>query len=205
MDLFNEWQKVNREILSTQTIKKEEIMQAISAKSSSTINELKKRLKYKIYWIVFFIALFTAWFVSSLSAPATLPFIGIVIACYVAGFFLLLKQYNKMDTQIDPDMNILATMKKNASLINKALKYENYFGLFGFPIVLICGAMVPKLSKGLTMIEIFSDVKFVLIILGCLALLVPAMQLLAKKMNDSAYGSYINNLNENIRKMEELV
>lgn len=204
MDIFKEWQKINQDKFSTQTIKKEEIMQAISKESSLTINELKKRLKYKIFWIVFFIALFIVWFISSLSHPSVLPFIGIVITCYVVGFVLLFNQYKKMDEQIDPDMNILDTMK-NAGSIKKALKYENYFGLFGFPVILICGAMVPKLSKGLTMLEVFSDVKFVLIILGCLAVLVPLMQILAKKMNDSAYGIYLKNLNENIRKMEELV
>ena len=204
MNLFKEWEKINQEKFSSSTIKKEEIMQAISKESSLTIHELKKRFKYKIYWIVFFIALFIGWFILSLSHPSTLPFIGIMIASYLMGFILLWKQYKRMDDQIDPTMNILATMKKNAASIKKALKYENYFGMFGIPFMLICGAMIPRLSKGLTIMEIFSDAKFVLFILGCMVLLVPLMQLLANKMNDSAYGKYMRGLEENIRKMEEI-
>ena len=48
------WEKIKTEKFSSSTLKKEEIMKAITKESSLTIFELKKRLKYKMYWAIFF-------------------------------------------------------------------------------------------------------------------------------------------------------
>ncbi|MEO1258659.1 MAG: hypothetical protein AAFZ15_07670 [Bacteroidota bacterium] len=205
MDLFKTWEKINQEKFSNQTIKKEEIMKAISKESSLTINELKKRLKYKIYWIVFFIALFIGWFIFSLSYPTVLPLIGTILSLYLIGFFVLFRQYKKMDTEIDPSMNILATMKKNKSLMEKALKHENYFGLVGFPVAVVCGLILGDLYEGQTILEVLSSSKTLVRILIFMVILVPAMKLLGDKMNNIAYGKYLKDLDTNIQKMEELV
>ena len=205
MDLFKTWEKINQEKFSNQTIKKEEIIKAISKESSLTINELKKRLKYKIYWIVFFIVLFIGWFIFSLPYPTVLPLIATVLFLYIIGFFLLFRQYKKMDTQINPSMNILETMKKNKSLMETALKHENYFGLLGFPFAVICGLILRDLYEGQTILEVLSSTKSLARILIFMVIFVPAMKILGDKMNNIAYGKYLKNLDGHIQKMEELV
>lgn len=204
MDLNREWDKINREKFSSQHITKDEIMKAISQESSLTINELKKRLKYKIYWIFFFLAAFTAGLLLSLNYPGTLPVWGIFLALYLAGFLLIFQQYRRMDDGIDPGVDTLTVMKKNAALIKKALSREKQFGFFLIPVALICGLLLPSLYRGESLTEILSDTTFVLVMLGLLIVLPPLMHLLSNKMNETAYDRYIRQLEENIRKMEEV-
>lgn len=204
MDLFKEWQVVTKEKFSTQTIKKEEIMQAISKESSLTINELKKRLKYKLYWALFFSVLFSGWFAFSLSYPTVLPLIGVLILTYGIGAVLLWNQYKQMDDQIDFSQDTLTSMKKNAQLMKKALKHENYFGLVTFPIAIICGLIIGDLYEGQTLMEAFANDLFAIKLVVCMIVLAPLMHILSNKMNDTAYGSYMKRLDENIGKMENI-
>ncbi len=205
MNLFKEWEKINQEKFSSSTIKKEEIMQAISKESSLTINELKKRLKHKINWVIFFILAFIIWFILSISHPTVLPVIGFIIVLYIIGFILLWNQYKKIDAQIDPNTDVLTAMKKNANILNKALKHKKYFGLMTLPIAAACGLMVSDLYSGQTVLEILSNSKSVIKIIGFIIFFVPLMSIFSHKMNDIAYGDYIKKLQKNIRKMEELV
>jgi hypothetical protein len=205
MDIYKEWQKVNEEKFSTQTIKKEEIMNAISKESSLTINELKKRLKIKIYWALFFITLFIVWFIFSLSYPTVLPLIGILLACYSAGAAMLWMHYRKMDSQLDMTQDTLSTMKNNSELIKKALRYENYFGLVTFPIAIVCGFILDDLYAGQTIMEAITQHNFAVKFIACVVILVPLLHILSDNMNKSAYGSYMKRLDENIGKMENLV
>lgn len=205
MDIYKEWQKLNREKFQSSTIKKEEIMQAISKESTLTLSELKKRLRYKINWVLFFIAGFAAWFLFSLKHPQTLPFIAALFVMYAAGGAMLWKNYRQMHDRIYPGKDTLTTMKTNAGLMKKALRAEKIFGLFALPSAIISGIVVPKLYTGMSIPEALSDTRTVVILLGCIVVLGPLMSLLSDKMNKIAYGDYLKKLDENIARMEQLV
>lgn len=203
MDLNKEWRKLNQTHFSNSKLSKAEIMAAITQDSSSTIHELKKRLRHKIYWIVFFIALFITGMLFSVNYPAILLILGFFAALYVAGFVAMLRQYRNMDDRIHPEQDTLTAMKNHLHWMKTALKYENIFGLIGIPTLIIGGFLIPKLYRGIPLADILTDTEQVLILLGVLIILVPLANLLGNKMNDMAYGAYTRRLEENIRKMEE--
>lgn len=205
MDLFKEWEKVNQEKFSTSTIKKEEIMKAISKESTLTINELRKRLKYKIYWALSFIVLFVVWFIFSLSYPTVLPLIGVILACYLFGVAALYNQYRKMSREVDMSDNTLDAMKKHVRLVKNALQFENYFGLVTFPIAVICGLILDELYAGQTILEALSQDQMAVKLVISMVVLVPLLHLGANMMNEKAYGSFIRKLDRNIGKLEGLM
>jgi len=204
LDLNKVWKKINEENFSSSKIKKEEIMNAISQESSLTISVLKKRLKYKLNWAIFFVVAFAGGMLWNLNNPQVLALLSVCLILYIFGVSALYYEYKEMDDHIDPSKNTLSEMKKQRDIMTRVLKNEERWGYISFPIIIIASLMLPKIIDGIPIIEIFSDLKFVAILVLSLIGLTSLGMWLAKKMNKSGYGAYLENLEENIKKLEVL-
>jgi Ca2+/Na+ antiporter len=205
MDLYKEWKKLDQEKFSNQTIQKTTIMSAIHQESSSAIYQLKKSLRHKINWVIFFITGIVIWMLFSLQRPELLLIQGVFLAYYVLAFVTLWLQYRKMGAEPDLSENTLTVMKNNAGFIKKAIDLETRIGLFVFPIAIVGGMLISRHYDGVTLAETFSDARLLTFMLVLVIILVPILHFAGKKMNNMAFGKHINRLDENIRRMEELV
>jgi len=202
LDLFKDWQKLASEKFSSNNIQKQEIMDAIHKDSNSTISTLKKGLKVKIMWVVLFITLFSVWMLFSLNRPELLLIVGAINVSYTIALILLITQYKKMDSGIDPSDNTLSSMKKNLKLISNALKLEQTWGLFTLPSAIIVGILVSRHYNGYTIMETFSDPSYLSKIIILMLIITPIAFIMTNKMNKSAFGKHLDKLKENITRME---
>jgi len=202
IDLFKDWQKIAQDKFSSSKIKKQEIMDAIHNESNSTIFTLKKGLKTKIKWIIFFIILFTTWMLCSLNRPELLMIIGFLNISYIISLFLMVKQYKKMDSDLDYTGNTLGTMKKNLKLISTALQLERIWGFFNMPIAIIIGILISRHYKGFSILDTFSDPYYLTKIIVIMIIMLPLSLILTNKMNKSAFGKHTEKLKENIIRLE---
>jgi len=195
MDLLKEWQQLHQEKFNYSPIEKEQIMKAIYQESNSTISTLKKRLKAKLYWIVFFLVAGSIWMLSSLDRPELLMIQGVFMLTYLLGLIIMGLEYRKMDNNLDFTDQTLPLMKKQDQLIRRALGFEKVWGIISFPMAIIGGLLVGHHYKGRTLMEFSQDL---------IVVLVPIMYFMTNKMNDYAYGGLMKDLQNNIRRMEDL-
>jgi len=203
---FNEaWKKINEEKFSlSSTIKKEEIMNAISKESSLTISELKKRLEYKFYWIIFFVVIAVGVMLWNLGNPIILGFLGLFVGLYVIGGYGLYKELKGMDDHIDSSKDTLTEMKKHRDIMKRALENEKKWGLVALPMISIGTLVFQKMLAGIPVKEFMTDPVFLITTTVLTIVLTFLGHWAAKKMNNKGYGSYMIDLEENIKKMEEL-
>ena len=203
MDIFEQWKEIESKKLNQSPIQKEDIMEAIYQESISIMDQLKLRLKYKIYWVI---AIGTGLFIFglfNLSNMGVLLGLALVLTYYVYGYFSLSAFHKKMGTTA-PNMSTLNILKHNRDMIKGALASEESTGTFFFPIVIASSLIISGSLKGMEFIEIVTDVKMLTVFAVSILVIVPIIMNLAKKMNKSAYGEYIESLEDSIRKMEEV-
>ena len=204
MDLLKEWQQLHQEKFNYSPIEKEQIMKAIYQESNSTISTLKKRLAGKLYWIIFFLIAGGIWMLFSLDQPELLMIQGGFMAAYLLGLIVMGLEYRKMDTNLDFTDQTLPLMKKQNQLIKRALGFEKIWGIISFPLAIIGGLLIGNHYAGKTLVEFFQDPNRLVLTLGLIVVLVPLMYFLSNKLNKIAYGNLIDNLQNNIRRMEDL-
>ena len=100
---------------------------------------------------------------------------------------------------VDRDIILAA---RNLKLISNALKIEHTWGLFTLPSALIVGILVSRHYNGYTIMETFTDPSYFLKIIIMMVVILPIAFITTNKLNKSAFGKYIDNLKENITRME---
>jgi len=204
MDLLKEWQQLHQEKFNYSPIKKEQIMKAIYQESQSTITTLKKRLAHKLYWIIFFLTVGAIWMTFSLDNPELLMIQGFFMIVYLLGLIVMGLAYRKMDGNFDFTDQTLPLLKKQEQALGKALNFEKIWGIFTFPLGILGGLLISHVIKGKTLVEFFQDSKSLGLALILIIVLVPIMYFITGKMNKSVYGNLMEQLQNNIRRMEDL-
>ncbi len=204
MDLLKEWQQLHQEKFNYSPIEKEQIMKAIYQESNSTISTLKKRLAGKLYWIIFFLIAGGIWMLFSLDQPELLMIQGGFMAAYLLGLIVMGLEYRKMDTNLDFNDQTLPLMKKQDQLIKRALNFEKIWGMVAFPLAILGGLLLGHVERGRTLADFFQDPKSLGLALILIIVLVPIMYFVTNKMNKFAYGDLVDDLQNNIRRMEDL-
>lgn len=202
-DLFEQWQYVDKKSTTIESLSKTEIMNAIYQKSTGTMEELKKRLKYKINWIITIgtgIAIFMLFHISN---PGVVLGSALVLSYYIYGYTSLTKYHKKMGANIS-GFNALQAMQHNYTSITEALKSEERVGRFFFPIVVGASLIVSGSLKGLSLIDIVTNTKFLTVFAIAVLVVIPAISYLAGKMNDTAYGPYISDLKRKIERIQQV-
>jgi len=204
MDLLKEWQQLHQEKFNYSPIEKKQIMEAIYQESNSTISNLKKRLLGKLVWIMFFLIIGSIWMLFSLDRPELLMIIGAFLSVYLLGLIVMGLEYRKMDEHLDFTDQTLPLMKKQDQVMRRALGFEKIWGIVSFPLAIIGGLLVGNHYKGVTLMEFFQNPKSLMLALVLIVVLVPLLYFLTGKMNQYAYGNLMDNLQNNIRRMEDL-
>lgn len=176
-------------------------MEAIYQKSSGTMQILRTRLKYKSMWVIFFIFCFSALLISQIGNLPLALISGTAIAFYIAGFIGLRKYYLSMGID-SSEMTTLALMKNNLKLIRSALRFESQMMIPLVPFMITGGVMAPKLIEGDTVDQILAEPKFLIAIIIGSIIAIPLVKILGDRANKTAYGPYIEKLEDHIKEME---
>lgn len=203
MDINKQWQLLEEAKFSQSHSNKSIIMQAIQNESKSTISILKNRLRHKINWIIFFIVAFIGIAVFQYQNTGIFLFMTGATLIYAIGFLLLYNEYKKMGVTYDFEHSALDIMRYNLNRIKSALRKESIFGMTIMPFALIGGIILSHLFHGKPISEgvhnAFSTYNIILmVILGAGAMY------LANKANQYAYGSHIQQLEDQITELEKL-
>ena len=203
MDILEQWHKIEQEKFIHKPIKKEEIMEAIYQKSTGTMEILKTRLKYKMIWVLFFTLCFSGLLIWQFNNLTLAIIFGTATILYALGY-LGLRKYHKQMGINRTDMNTVELLKSNAKLIKGALKFESQMMLPLFPFMLIGGMIIPRVMDGDNLAQLFSEPRFLIIMIIGVVIFTPLLKIMGDKMNNYAYGSYIKKLEDNIQEMEKI-
>ena len=204
MDLFKAWKTASEQNIEDIKSSKEEIMAAIESTSSSTIGQLKNRMKMKLGWICLFLILTLIWTAFDHSNIEIFYFQAFIFIMFFLGLISLYPIYKKMNRGIATGSNALSVMKSNSNLIRKALRRETIWGLVFIPVAAIVGYSLGNLYSGETLAEIMADSQGLITLLIISVVLIPLANIGAYKANQKAFGEFIEELDDNIMKMEAL-
>ena len=102
------------------------------------------------------------------------------------------------------NMSALEAMKLNYNSIKGALRSEENTGRFFFPIVVASALIISGSMKGMSLMEIVTNTRFLIVFAVFVLVVVPLMMAIANKMNDKGYGNYIRALEQKIKEMEQV-
>ena len=203
-DILDAWKQMSEEKFSQSTIKKEEIMSAITKESNTTINRLIRTILMKIYWCTFFIVGLTALLLFNLKNGVTTYAIIAGIIIYFIGLIPMLLKYRDLKNEnTSVYQSILEELKSQHQKITSTLKVESFWGLFFLPVAIILGFLAGLDSQGDLMDKI-TQPWILAILLGMVCVGAPTLYYITGKMNERAYGKDLKKLEENIIKMEVL-
>lgn len=198
------WQRLASEKFDQSTIKTNDIMNAIKLESKSGINELIKRLKYKLYWSVFFMVAFAGIALFNLQNPELAILSGIVTGAYAVGFITMYIKYRKISNVEGEDASLLETARRNVRLINSVLRSEKVWGSVMFAPIIFIAILGGRVLSGHPLKESLNDPSILITGLIAIVVLTPLIAWISDKMNKYAYGQLLKKLEENIVKMETL-
>lgn len=202
MDIHKEWEQLNHKLFSNQSLKHDEIMNAITSESSSAIAGIKKGLKIKSYWCLLFSTMFVFMMIYARSNVEAVIAIGVVAVIYIIGFFIIRAESNRLDPIVENADNVLSSLKQNAKVIKRALSLEKGIFLYTSPVILICGLLYGRFLKGETFNQLANDPEFLTLIITMSFIMVPAVFILGTYLTKKAFGAQMGELDDSINKLE---
>lgn len=203
MDLYKEWDTLNKTKFNT-TLTNQQIMEALTQQSNSSLAALKTRLKQKIYWAVLFTAIDTIWLLCSLKRPELLLILSFSLAIKIVLLVVTVGNYKKLQKDDILSENIAYAIKKNYTIIKNTLAFETAWGLFNMPIAIITASLIVNHYFGHTIAEYFDNAHKLTSLLIGIIVLVPLAMLGASKANKKAFGEHLDQLQKNIIQLETL-
>ncbi len=203
-DLQSLWTQMAAEKFGSQKLKKQNIMEALKQKSTLDIDKLKKGLGIKILWCCGFLVGFVVLMLLNLENIEFLKVMAVATSLYLLAAVIMYLEYKKMKSMPGMDDNVLELMKHNLKAITSALKMERIWGFFVMPLAVPGGILISNTLKGNSIMETLQDRQQLMVALVAMIVVVPLMGLITEKMNNSAFGTQIKSLKENIIKMETL-
>jgi len=203
MDLYKEWDNLNKTKFNT-TLTQKEIMEAITHESQLSLAVLKKRLKAKMYWILSFTAIAIIWMLASLHNIELLMILSVSLLINIAFLVPIILNYKKIQSHSLSTLNTSEALKSNISVIKKVLRLEFIIGLFGMPASIITGLLVSNNYKGHSLADAINNPQLLLIALIGFIIFVPLGVVASMKMNAFAFGKHLNHLQDNVNQLETL-
>lgn len=203
MDLYKEWDNLNKTKFNT-TLTQKEIMEAITHESLLSIAILKKGLKAKMYWILSFTTVALIWMLASLNNTELLMILGVSLIINIAFLVPIILNYKKIQSHSLSTLNTSEAIKSDISIIKKVLRLEFIIGLFGMPASIITGLLVSNNYKGHSVADVFNNPQLLFIALIGFVILVPLGVMASMKMNAFAFGKHLNHLQDNVKQLETL-
>lgn len=203
MDIYREWEHLNKKIFSNQTLKSTEIMNAITSESKSTIHKIKQRLIIMSYWGLGFVILFSILMIISRKTPAALIPLGLLSLFYVVSFFKVKLAIRRFNLDFSEEDNILKYLESNADIVKRLLRFNFYAFGINAPIIILLTGFYEKLLMGHTLNSILNDSSFLVSQIFFCIIVLPLVYFYDKYLNKkSSLRLHLAKLNENINKLK---
>ncbi|WP_299825250.1 hypothetical protein [uncultured Pontibacter sp.] len=200
MDLHKAWQDLNQPEKSENKLTKKEMTEALYKDSQMPLPGLRKRLIAKLGYLIFFTALYAGiiLYVDQVFVKILFSMVVAVHAAFIVAFLAELKQ---LDNAGAPDASLLQTLQKYYYHVRKILKYEEWYGIVVFPIIIPASLILGQVFTD-PAAEVVFTTKRLLYMIFLVAVLGPLAHFAARKMNNYAYGSYLKQLRNNIKALK---
>ncbi len=204
MDLYKEWDTLNRTKFNNPQINKQEIMEAINQESQLSLAVLKKRLRYKINWIILFIAIPAVWMLFSLKDTELLMILTVPLVLNTIYLIPTVLNYRKIQLDNSLTLNTVQAIKTNVSIIKSTLRLEMLTSAFGMPVSVVYGILLGSHIVGKSISATIHNPALLITGIISLVILVPLGMIAGVKMNESAFGKHLQQLQENMTRLEVL-
>ncbi|MEZ4942119.1 MAG: hypothetical protein R3D58_14665 [Saprospiraceae bacterium] len=201
MDLQQEWNRLNERHFSPGEPVRLAVSDLMRHPAESPLAKLRRNARINMGYAVAFILLFIALFVWN-SHPYVRICLGILIAAYlVAALFTGYKLHRLPPV---PDMNgpLLPVMKAYHTQLRAWINWQERVALFIYPIS-IAGGFFLSLAARTDLDAALREPKTLGFLIAAVLVLTPAGFWLARRMNNLAFGTYLNQLKTNIDLLEK--
>lgn len=201
-ELKQAWLNLDSADYTDHELKSEEIMQAIHAKSKNPVQKLAQNIYAKFWYVVLFVILEAAGIIL-IDIPLVQILLGIMLGAYMIGGVVLYMEYKDLKKGIPMDMNLLSSIRQYRDRVRKVLRYEEITALLIYPISLVAGFCLGSVAANPDAV-FFDETKEFIAIGISLIVVVPLCYLLARWMNKKSFGKHLEELDNNIRRLENV-
>ncbi|MEQ9304896.1 MAG: hypothetical protein RJQ14_13390 [Marinoscillum sp.] len=199
-ELKEAWGSIKSETEGFTHLTEEEIMANISAKSSGTIEKLRKNVKYKLGYAIGFAAVFGG--VIPFAFPlASQVLLTVMFVAYLVGAVLLYQELQILKKGLNMDQDIRHGLIEYRDRIKRVLKYEESTALALYPVSVSGGFFL-----GMQLVdrdaEIMTETFHWVVLILTIVLFTIGGNWLAKWMNRKAFGKYLDGLDETISELD---
>lgn len=164
--------------------------------SFGIIEKLRKNVKYKLLWAIFFTIVF-AIIIPFAFPLASQILISIMLMAYAIGSILLYQELQILKKGVNMDSNLLTGLIAYRDRIKRVIKSEEVVGLTMYPISTSGGFFLGM--------QLFSREAVIMdkswhwgVLISTVLLFTVLGHFAARKMNEKAFGKYLNQLEDNI-------
>ncbi|MFP4342725.1 MAG: hypothetical protein ACLFQO_19935 [Cyclobacteriaceae bacterium] len=172
---------------------------ALKKESTDPLIKLRKNIGIKLLWMVGSILLFLTLIVTT-DQIYNRFLISPLLLAYVVGLALIYGQYRILNF-VDKSQSMKYILESYYHRIRRIQQYELRVALFLYPVSITAGFVygftIEKSAE-----EILSNSKVWMTLIAANIVLIPACYLLARWMDQKAYGQYLDRLKEDIEQLE---
>lgn len=201
MDLHKAWKSLDQQNTAAAP-SKQELLEAINKESQLPLNALRKRLQVKLGYVVVFTVGYAA-LALYINNSLVQTLFSFVVAIHIAFIAVFAKELMAMQNAKNTGKNLLRTLQSNYHHVKKVLRYEEWYGMVIFPVIIPAGMLLGQLIANPSADVIISTKRLLLMIL-LIATVGPLGHLVARKMNKFAFGKYLNQLKQNIEALRSM-
>lgn len=197
MNLEETWRKLS---ITSPKLNAREVQGAIANKKEGVLKKLQNQFFLKMIFIVLFSLLYLT-LVLLLNDLIVRLLIGILFVTHLIALAYAYGQWQRIKQPVDYESPALEVLKETLRRLRTALKLEERFGLFIYPIAASAGFFIPLTLKFSW--EELLDKTFIWIVLFITILvLTPLSHYFAKRMNKLAFGKYITKLESSLEEFD---
>ncbi|MEQ8470440.1 MAG: hypothetical protein RIC35_04610 [Marinoscillum sp.] len=201
MDELKEvWGSIKNDTEDFTNLTEEEIKANASAKSSGTIEKLRKNVKYKLGYAIGFAAVFGT--IIPYAFPlASQILLTVMFVAYMVGAIFLYQELQILNKGVNMDQDMLHGLIEYRDRIRRVLRYEESTALALYPVSVSGGFFL-----GMQIVD--RDAQIMTQTFHWVALIVTIVLFtiggnwLAKWMNRRAFGKYLERLDETIGELQ---
>ena len=198
-DLNKLWQEISEQSESLQPMEKPDFQPT----AQNVLATIRTRTRWKLYFIYFFLAVYLTVFIwfdnwESRAIFGAMMLFGLVNLWLVLRFYLQMKK---------PDLLMSGSSRTVLQFYHdhlaEMLRQENLMGAWTTPFAAMLGFMWAFVEKTGSAAEVFSNWKFLLVMLATGLVLAPLGAWTTKWMNKVAFGNYLDYLKNSLGNLKE--
>lgn len=203
-ELWAETRPTTRDIATENAIRK-----AMTAQSTSTLTELRRRIALQRNWAASFSALFAL--AGSLAfqtgADLAVGVAALAMVLYLLAVITLSQAVDglRRDAALLGSLPTRVALEQEVTLIERALRTQDRWSYFSMPVMALCGyAYSLGYFRGYSLTDILADIELVSIVLGSVAILTPAGLYLTARLNERTYHKLLADVRGKLQALRHL-